>query len=152
MGAYFMPMNALSMTAGRTAAIPLITLVAASANVGLNLLLVPRFGAIAAAVNTAIGYGILAALTFVYAQRVVPLKYEIARVVKVALAALALYIAGSYLPVHDYAWHILLSLVLVSSMPLILWLMGFWTPVEKEVVARTLKSFGTSLRTNRQGY
>src|SRR5205823_4397115 len=63
MGVYFIPMNALSMTAGKTTVIPFITLAAGATNVALNVVLVPQFGPLAAAVDTAIGYGLLAVLT-----------------------------------------------------------------------------------------
>ena len=51
MGVYFVPMNLLSMTVGRTAFIPIFTLTAGAVNVGLNLLMVPRMGALAAAIS-----------------------------------------------------------------------------------------------------
>jgi O-antigen/teichoic acid export membrane protein len=77
-GLYLMPMNAISITAGRTRYAWTVTAVAALANVALNLLLVPRFGALAAAINTVVGYAILLIGMQVYARRICrpPLQYE----------------------------------------------------------------------------
>jgi len=80
-GLYLMPMNAISITAGRTALVWLITVTAALSNVALNILLVPRFGAIAAAINTTIGYGMLLIGVFLYSRVVCqpPIRYELPR-------------------------------------------------------------------------
>lgn len=55
---YFLPMNVLSLTLGRSARIYLITLVAATVSVGLNLLLVPG-GVIFAALVNLFSFGLL---------------------------------------------------------------------------------------------
>ena len=69
-GLYLMPMNAISITAGKTRRVWVITMIAAAVNVALNLALVPERGAMAAAVNTTIGYGILLIGIFLYMRRV----------------------------------------------------------------------------------
>ena len=52
-------MNGLSVLTGTTRWIWVATVVAATINIGLNLLLVPRYGIMVAAITTAIGYGSL---------------------------------------------------------------------------------------------
>ena len=69
-GLYLIPMNAISVMAGRTRRVWIITLLAASVNIGLNLILVPRIGTAAAAINTTIGYGLLLIGVFLYMRRV----------------------------------------------------------------------------------
>ncbi|MFL5733714.1 MAG: lipopolysaccharide biosynthesis protein [Chloroflexia bacterium] len=142
MGFYFIPMNLLSMTAGRTGKIPLITVSAAAINVGLNLLLVPRMGIQAAAIDTAIGYGALAVFTTLYARRIIHLAYEVERIAKLAGAALLIYALGVLLGDSIYDRSILLDLALkltlVALLPMVLWLLGFWTPGEKAKITSTL--------------
>ena len=58
-GWYYVPMNAVSIIAGDTKYVSIPTLFAAGLNVGLNFLLIPRWGIIAAGINTAISYGVL---------------------------------------------------------------------------------------------
>ncbi|HEX5041186.1 MAG TPA: oligosaccharide flippase family protein [Candidatus Limnocylindria bacterium] len=61
LGLYFVPMNMISILAGNTRYVWIATVAAAGINITLNLLTVPRFGALAAAINTAVGYAVLLA-------------------------------------------------------------------------------------------
>ena len=146
MGLYFVPMNLLSMTAGKTNVIPLITMTAAATNVGLNLLLVPRMGIWAAAIDTAIGYSVLAVLTTVYARRVIKLDYETSRIAKIVLSALALYAASLLIGDSGPAINLAVSLLLLALFPPILLLVGFLTPAER---SRLLSAIRTTLRARR---
>jgi O-antigen/teichoic acid export membrane protein len=73
--------------------LPMITVASAVANVGLNLLLIPRMGVMGAAVTTFVAYAMFAALTFVFARRIFPLDLDVRRIAAVAflcvVAALA---------------------------------------------------------------
>lgn len=131
MGLYFIPMNLLSMTAGRTRFIPVITLFAGGLNVALNLVLVPRFGATAAAVNTAVGYSALALLTTLYARRVIPMSYEWGRIARIAASSGLVYLLGRLLDGLSPLANLGACLVLVASFPLVLLLLGFWSAEEK---------------------
>jgi O-antigen/teichoic acid export membrane protein len=73
---------------------PLVTLVAGAANIGLNLWLVPRYGAIAAAWSTLVSYAFLLVLTWWSAERLHPFPYEYRRLVLITGFALALFLAG----------------------------------------------------------
>jgi O-antigen/teichoic acid export membrane protein len=59
LGLYFVPMNIISILAGSTRWVWIATVAAATVNITLNLLTVPRFGASATAVNFAVGYAVL---------------------------------------------------------------------------------------------
>jgi O-antigen/teichoic acid export membrane protein len=59
LGLYFVPMNMISILAGKTRWVWIATVAAATVNVTLNLLTVPRFGPAATAVNYAVGYAVL---------------------------------------------------------------------------------------------
>ena len=87
-GLYLIPMNAISVMAGRTRRVWIITVLAAAVNIGLNLMFVPRIGTMAAAVNTMIGYGLLLAGVLLYMRRVCdpPIPIEWARIAVGALA------------------------------------------------------------------
>lgn len=68
-GWYFVPMNLASIVAGETKFVFIPTVSAASLNVVLNLVLVPKYGIQAAAINTAIGYALLFVAITIYARR-----------------------------------------------------------------------------------
>ena len=67
---YFVPMNSVTILSGKTRWVWVVTVFAALVNIGLNLLLVPLVGAIAAAINTVVGYAILVAGISIYMFRV----------------------------------------------------------------------------------
>ena len=96
-GLYLIPMSLLFWLR-RTRVIPLVTLTAGAANIGLNLWLVPRYGAMAAAYSTLVAYAILLVLTFRSAARIHPFPYEYRRLGLVAGLALVLFLAGRFLP------------------------------------------------------
>jgi O-antigen/teichoic acid export membrane protein len=68
-GWYLIPMDSIVLVAGRTRWIFVCTLVAAGTNIALNLVLIPRFGVMAAAVNTAVGYAVLLVLVMLFSWR-----------------------------------------------------------------------------------
>jgi O-antigen/teichoic acid export membrane protein len=96
-GLYFIPTNLLFWRQ-QTRVIPLVTLAAGAANIGLNLWLVPRYGAIAAAWSTLTAYAVLLILTWRSAERVHPFPYEYRRIGLIAGLALALFLTGQFLP------------------------------------------------------
>ena len=75
-------MNIITMVVGNTRRVWLITVSAAAVNVLLNLLLVPAFGTLAAAINTTIGYGFLLLGVFLYSRRMChpPIDWESSRI------------------------------------------------------------------------
>jgi O-antigen/teichoic acid export membrane protein len=77
---------------------PLITAVAAAANIGLNLALIPRFGMMGAAWATAVAYALMAALGGVISQRLFPIPLEWGRLAQLASAAGLLYAASTLAP------------------------------------------------------
>lgn len=95
-GLYVIRMNAVTMIAGETRWVWIATLLAASVNVMLNLLLVPVWGIMAAAINTAVGYAVLFLALSLYAQlrHGAVLEYEWRRIgVGLSIAA-AIYVAA----------------------------------------------------------
>lgn len=131
-GMYFAATNAIAY-AKRTRYLPFITGVAAATNIVLNLVLVPRLGAIAAALSTWLGYTVFAVIAFLAAQRVFPLRYELRRISLAVGIALICYAVGASLQVQ----HVLLELALrgvwvVAAYPAGLYLSGFVQPDEAQ--------------------
>jgi O-antigen/teichoic acid export membrane protein len=98
-GLYFMLVSTVFLRR-RTAGLPLLTLAAGAANVGANLVLIPRIGLVGAAWSTLIGYGVLTALTWWYARRSFPVSLDLPRLllivaVGVTAVAVAQFIAPS---------------------------------------------------------
>ena len=108
-----------------------ITGAAAALNVALNLILIPPYGMMGAAIATVAAYSLMFVLMVGYAQRVFPTPYQWRRVATAAGAAVMLVVAGKLLDV-GLALALLLSLVY----PLALGLAGFYLPDERARLRR----------------
>jgi O-antigen/teichoic acid export membrane protein len=102
-----------------------ITGAAALVNVGLNLLLVPRYEMFGSAVATAAAFAVLFLGMTWYAQRVYPVPYQWRRVLTAVGVAIALTVLGKLLDVP-----LLAALAMVASYPLVLLPLRFYLPAE----------------------
>jgi O-antigen/teichoic acid export membrane protein len=102
-----------------------ITAAAAVLNVVLNLLLIPPFGMMGAAVATIGAYGALFLGMAWRAQRVFPVPYQWRRVGTALAAAVGLTVVGRVLDPP-----LLAAIALVASYPLVLLPLGFYLPEE----------------------
>ena len=137
-GLYLIPTNLLFWQR-KTRVVPLVTLAAGAANIGLNLWLVPRYGAIAAAWSTLAAYGLLLVLTWWSAERLHPFPYEYRRLGLMAGVALALFLAGRFLPFPSPAVQIAGRVVLWLAFPLGLLALGMLDRAELAALPRMLR-------------
>ncbi|HET7568280.1 MAG TPA: lipopolysaccharide biosynthesis protein [Gaiellaceae bacterium] len=120
--------------------VPLLTAAAGAVNVGLNVLLVPRFGLMAAAVDTAAGFGALALLFALLASRVYRIDWEYVRWAKIVLAGLAAYGVASLAGQTPSLARLGLELAgIVAVCPAALTVLGFWTPSERRALRTALR-------------
>lgn len=101
LGVYYVPINLVAIVAGQTRGVWTSTLCAASINVGANLLLVPHFGPIAAALNTALGYLALLLVVVAMARRRCPsITLNLRPIAFAVPAAVAVTALGSFIAVR----------------------------------------------------
>lgn len=95
--AYFMAVAVLldRRSTGRMAT---ASLTAVAVNIGLNLILIPRFGLIGAAVATAVSVDVQALLILLMAQRLIGLGMYIGRLALICGAGTGMLIAFAYIP------------------------------------------------------
>lgn len=133
-GAYFVPMNVLAQTLGVTSTVSATTLLAGGVNIGLNLLLVPQFGIMAAAINTAVGYGLLLILMQRRARARLSLAYETPRLLKGGAALIAVFGLSLVVPAIEPMWaNWIVKLVLLGLYPILLAGLRFF---EQDEIAR----------------
>ena len=87
----------------------LLFALAAGCNVGLNLVLIPRYGAAGAAVSTLGGYIVLAVSGYLVSQRIYPVPFEVGRFVMAVLVGTAIFALGA-LVVRDGPWSWFISI------------------------------------------
>jgi O-antigen/teichoic acid export membrane protein len=102
-----------------------ITGLAAAVNIALNLILIPRYGIMGAAVATVAAYAVMFAAMTWYAQRVFPTPYQWRRVLTAVAAAVALVLLGRQLG------GLAAALGLTLAYPLALLALGFFLPEER---------------------
>jgi O-antigen/teichoic acid export membrane protein len=99
--------------------LPLMIAVAAAVNTGLNVALIPRYGAMGAAIATCISYLLLAAIVTAWARRVLSYRLDYVFLFKVAVAAAVMAVCVRLIPVSGA-----LGLALVVVLGLILFAAG----------------------------
>jgi O-antigen/teichoic acid export membrane protein len=132
---YFVFITALYHTK-KVKSVPLVTVVSGLINVGLNLLLVPRYGYMVAAITTFAAYALQAVVMYYLAQRVYPMPYERARVAKLLTVGLGLYAASTVLPLSPGWTGLAVKMGVALTYPIWLTLLGFWTPDEMATFRR----------------
>lgn len=107
-----------------------VTGIAAALNVGLNLVLIPRYGMIGAAIATAAAFSLMFVLMTLNAQRVFPTQYQWRRVALAAGVAVALCVLGESLDIG-----LGVAVAIVLAYPVVLLLLGFSTDGERRRLA-----------------
>lgn len=137
-GTYFVPMNFLAQTVGETKEVSLATIFSGVLNVTLNLVLVPRYGIAAAAVNTSISSLTLLILMYILASRHEPLALEFVRLGKIATAVVLSLATGAILDeMMNVGFFAAVALPFVFISVLIL--SDFITKQERDVLLRSLQ-------------
>ncbi|HUG64852.1 MAG TPA: oligosaccharide flippase family protein [Gaiellaceae bacterium] len=114
-----------------------VTGAAAAVNVALNLLLIPSYGMMGAAIATVAAYSTMFVGMVWWSQRIYPVPYQWRRVVTAAAAGIALVAAGK---LTDAGLVVALPIALVY--PLVLLPLGFYLPAERKAIGRRLRLAG----------
>jgi O-antigen/teichoic acid export membrane protein len=126
-GVYLLTSIGLNITK-HTEYYPISTGLAAAANIGSNLVLIPRFGYIGAAWSNVVSYAVLAATAWFFSWRLYPITYEWKRLSRVAFAGIVAYLVPSLLVprLHPLAGVLLRGSLVVAVFPACLVFTGFF--------------------------
>jgi O-antigen/teichoic acid export membrane protein len=103
-----------------------ITGVAAAVNIVLNVILIPPYGMIGAAIATVASFTVMFVFMAWHSQRVYPVPYQWRRVVTLVGAAVTLNVVAALVDAP-----LPLALALVLAYPLVLIPLGFYLPAER---------------------
>ncbi|MEM9773210.1 MAG: oligosaccharide flippase family protein [Chloroflexota bacterium] len=144
MGFYFMGMNSLTIISGKSNQVPLVSAAAAILNIIINIIFIPRYGIIAAAVSTAISYLLLSVTILTLAYRIHPINYEWERFAKLIISAFILYFIGS--AISSRAEYITLKILIdvgtATLFPILLLLLNFFNPSERLLIHKWMRKIG----------
>ena len=113
----------------KTTYFPVITLSAATLNMILNILWIPRYGIEGAAWATVAGYGLMAVLGLWFANRHFPIPYEWGRIARVSGAGGVSYGLSLFAPM-EVVTAIGVKTLTSLAFPALLYALGFFRPDE----------------------
>jgi len=132
-GLYYIPVNFLFLR-NQTNYIPIITISSAAVDIILNLLLLPRYGMIAAAWAGLVGKMVMLVCVLWISQKVYPIQYENARLGKLLGLALAVFGAGLLVPQVSLPLGFALKTGILFIFPAGLLGFGFFQPEELQAM------------------
>lgn len=113
---------------------------AASVNILLNWFLIPRFGAMGAAVVTVISFAICPLMAYFISQKYLAIRYDLVRMTKLIVVVLLCYAVISQVAVPYLYLDILLKLTMVLLFPIALYCVGFFEAREIHYVKTLLQN------------
>ena len=111
-----------------------VTGAAAAVNIALNLLLIPPYGMMGAAIATVAAYSTMFVGMAWWSQRIYPVPYQWRRVATAAAAGIALVAVGKLA-----GGGLAVAFLLVLAYPLALFLLGFYLPAERRAIGARLR-------------
>lgn len=147
-GAVFMTNTGL-MLKEKTKYVAIFTAGAAIVNLGLNAVLVPRFGMMGAAWATIAAYAFLLVAQARANLRYLYVPYEYGRLLKVLAAGAMVYLASTLVRFDSLVWAMGTKVALMGLFPASLYLLRFFEPPEHAALRRLI---APSLSLFRSGY
>jgi O-antigen/teichoic acid export membrane protein len=130
-GVYLLTSIGLNITK-RTEYYPVATTIGAATSIGSNFLLIPRLGALGAALSNALAYAVLAGVSMYFSQRVYPVSYEWGRVARLAVAGAGAWAVAALLPdgLRPLPGVLARGLTVVAVYAVGLYVLGFFNSAE----------------------
>jgi O-antigen/teichoic acid export membrane protein len=128
---------ALTFSAGiyiekKTFYLPITTSISAFANILVNLLLIPKFGIMGAAIATLVSYFLMAISTFYFSQKVYPINYEFNRMFTITVAAFLCLLTHNLLSTIIVAQTS--KIISVASFIGLIFVLKFFNPEEIDII------------------
>ncbi|MBN2072474.1 MAG: oligosaccharide flippase family protein [Actinobacteria bacterium] len=130
----------------KTQGMAVIEIIGAVVNIGLNFLLIPRYGIWGAAYATLTTYIVVTLLLFLYNQKLMKLYYEWGRILKLVAVTGIIFAAGYLIVIDDMVLSIVFKVIIILLYPLLLFVVRFYTGGEIEKAGVFMKSLPDRLR------
>lgn len=120
--------------AKKTKVIALITIGVLVANIGLNVLVIPRYGLYGSSVTYILSGLLMAIINYYQSQRYYPLNYEMKKTITIILLSVGLYLVSLLLNDSVIWLRLTIKTVLIMLFPFLLYLLKFYEAVEVEKI------------------
>lgn len=120
-----------------------ITTVAAVLVIIIDFLLIPRFHMFGAAVAQLLTNVFIMGATWNISQKLYPIKYEFARILKIFIIVLLIYIISVFIKNVPIIFSVLLKFLLVFSFPFVLFLFNFYEKKELDILPKAWRKMWT---------
>lgn len=127
------------LVTSRTKIYALVTICAAILQIGLNLILVPRFGISGAAVGMMLSYMALFIAMYFTSRHYYTIRYEWNRLLKIAIVTFLIYRVGLLLERDAVLVSIGLKICVILAYPFLLWAIRFFHPQEMATLKKWVK-------------
>ncbi|NOG97069.1 MAG: oligosaccharide flippase family protein [Ignavibacteriae bacterium] len=124
---------------GKSVKIAIISLFSAIVLLGLDFISIPNWGYQGAAYSKLLTFICLFLISLFYSNKVVKIPFEYKRITLLFITAFICYYLGNLF--SDGSLFIVFSFILFLLYPIILWMLNFFKPNEKQTVVNILRNF-----------
>jgi len=125
----------------KTKYIAYIVTVALFVNIGLNFVLIPKYGIWGAALTTVVSSLLIAVVSYYVSQKFYPVKYEIGKMFLVFTVGTILFLIAVFLPDTNIYFGIGIKAVLCLLFPILLNIFKFYEKSELELIKKAFRNF-----------
>jgi O-antigen/teichoic acid export membrane protein len=130
----------------KTGYAPFIIGASALINLCLNLILIPRFQMLGAAIATVISYMLLPIIEYPIVRKLYPVPYEWGRLAKLFIVSVGVYVAGIMLKTGHVWIDLAVGCAVIVGWGLILYLLGFFSQRELAAANVAVSTFLQNMR------
>jgi O-antigen/teichoic acid export membrane protein len=130
----------------KTGYAPFIIGASALINLCLNLILIPRFQMLGAAIATVISYMMLPIIEYPIVRKLYPVPYEWGRLAKLFIVSVGVYVAGVMLKTGHVWIDLAVGCAVIVGWGLILYLLGFFSQRELAAANVAVSTFLQNMR------
>ena len=126
---------------GKTSYVAIITIVSALLNIGLNFILIPKYGIMGAAINTLIAFVFLYFISLIGSNQFFKINFEHKKLFSLILLGVSLFFVSTLFNSMHLFHSLLLKLALVVLYPIILFIGSFYEASEIRLVKGFIKKW-----------
>ncbi len=115
-------------------------------NLGLNLLLIPMLGLYGAALSTIVSQAGMFFLFLIVAQKKYPIPYELRNLALLFITGALLYLLSTISDQWSLVNRLVFKSILMLSFPVIIWLIKFLEPIEKQRIGEIAQKYWKQFR------